>query len=195
MSFPSDLRAPASWARCLVLRLWSRRLTEPPRPANVWIWHKLKSERPERVAGAIGKLPDGLRPPPRVRRREIPLGSLRRGSQGASHTPNTKNPMAITIGFLRALTPHVRGGSVSRRGLTQAHRSRTHLTGGTTYAETHNSNASRFPGGSAREGPFSERPPPSHLYIYVALRKGVRGRTLLYREVFSPEIPYVISLL
>ena len=43
--------------------------------------------------------------------------------------------------------------------------------------------------------PFSERPPPSHLYMYVALRKGVRGRTLLYREVFSPEIPYVISLL
>ncbi len=35
MSFPSDLRAPASWARCLVLRLWSRRLTEPPRPAYV----------------------------------------------------------------------------------------------------------------------------------------------------------------
>ena len=27
---------------------------------------------PEGVAGAIGKLPDGLRPPPRLRRGEIP---------------------------------------------------------------------------------------------------------------------------
>ena len=79
--------------------------------------------------------------PPRREPREHPLRVL-----------NMKNPMAITIGFLRALTPHVRGGSVSRRGLTQAHRSRIHLTGGTTYAETHNSNASRFPGGSAKRG-------------------------------------------
>ena len=35
-----------------------------------WIRHKLKSERAEGVAGAIGKLPDGLRPPPRLRRGE-----------------------------------------------------------------------------------------------------------------------------
>ncbi len=35
MSFPSSLCAHASWARSLVSELWSRRLTEPPRPANV----------------------------------------------------------------------------------------------------------------------------------------------------------------
>ena len=33
-----------------------------------WVRHKPKSERAEGVAGAIGKLPDGLRPPPRLRR-------------------------------------------------------------------------------------------------------------------------------
>ena len=37
-----------------------------------WSTHKLKSERPEGVAGAIGK------PPPRVRRREILLVFFRR---------------------------------------------------------------------------------------------------------------------
>ena len=88
----SDLLAHARWGRFLVLGLWSRRLTEPPRPAYVWIWHKLKSERLEGVAGAIGKLPDGLRPPPRVRRGEIPLGSLCGGSQGRiSHTKHKKS--------------------------------------------------------------------------------------------------------
>ena len=35
LTLPSDLRAPASWARVLASGLWSRRLTEPPRPANV----------------------------------------------------------------------------------------------------------------------------------------------------------------
>ena len=43
-----------------------------------WSTTKLQGERPEGVAGAIGKLPDGLRPPPRVRRREILLVSFRR---------------------------------------------------------------------------------------------------------------------
>ena len=35
LTFPPDLSAHASWARFLVLGLWSRRLTEPPRPANI----------------------------------------------------------------------------------------------------------------------------------------------------------------
>ena len=44
------------------------------------------------MAGAIGKLPDGLRPPPRVRRREILLVSFRkkrgtiRGANGGRYT-------------------------------------------------------------------------------------------------------------
>ena len=33
--FPSYLRPPASWARVPAAWLWSRRLTEPPRPAYV----------------------------------------------------------------------------------------------------------------------------------------------------------------
>ena len=35
LTFLPNLRAHASWARFLVLGLWSRRLTEPPRPANI----------------------------------------------------------------------------------------------------------------------------------------------------------------
>ena len=67
--------APASWARFPASGLWSRRLTEPPRPAQCWATIKLQGKRAEGVAGAIGKLPDGLRPPPRLRRGEIPLAS------------------------------------------------------------------------------------------------------------------------
>ena len=35
LSLPPSLRPHARWARFLVCRLWSRRLTEPPRPANM----------------------------------------------------------------------------------------------------------------------------------------------------------------
>ena len=44
---------------------------------------KLKSERPEGVAGAIGKLPDGLRPPLRLRRGEISPWLPPQGEQSA----------------------------------------------------------------------------------------------------------------
>ena len=56
----------------------------------------------------------------------------------------------------------VRGGSVSRRGLNQFAGNRAHLTWGRTSKGTAKLIPSCFPGGSAREGPFSERPPPSH---------------------------------
>ena len=38
------------------------------------------------------------------------------------------------------------------------------LHGSATTEEVTKPIPSRFPGGSAREGPFSERPPPSHFY-------------------------------
>ena len=69
---------------------------------------------------------------------------------------------SLTLILGRNPTLAGRGGSVSRRDHNQAHWRATALSGGTNYAEATNSNASRFPGGSAREGPFSERPPPSH---------------------------------
>ncbi len=73
------------------------------------------------------------------------------------------------FGNLRPITPQTmwyptlagRGGSVSRRDRDRAHRRHAQLAGGTNDEERINSNASRFPEGSAREGPFSERPPPS----------------------------------
>ena len=73
------------------------------------------------------------------------------------------------FGNLRPITPQTmwyptlagRGGSVSRRDRDRAHRRHAQLAGGTNDEERINSNASCFPEGSAREGPFSERPPPS----------------------------------
>ena len=99
-------------------------------PVNAW--------EPEGVAGAIGKLPDGLRPPPRLRRGEIsrvrrrapsPQNANRRGSrkhraktqfyQEPSHPLSGRGPGGGA--FLRkaaspgvshplALTPGHRGG-------------------------------------------------------------------------------------
>ena len=62
---------------------------------------------------------------------------------------------------MRPHTPHVRGGSVSRRGLNQLYRRAPLLSGGTTYAETHPPNASRSSGerGLGGEGLLSEKPP------------------------------------
>ena len=60
-----------------------------------------------------------------------------------------------------APTPHVRGGSVSRRGLTQLHQGERPLSGGTNAEEWRTPNASRSSGGSAREELLSEKLPPS----------------------------------
>ena len=77
------------------------------------------------MAGAIGK------PPPRLRRGEIPR-------------PQTRPPRLLPQKELSCVkrmteatppTPHVRGGSVSRRGLNQAAGTRAQLTGGTKPEE------------------------------------------------------------
>ena len=62
MSALLEVRAHAGWAQFSVIWLWSRRLTEPPRPANIGLRPSYKVSGPEGVAGAIGK------PPFRVRR-------------------------------------------------------------------------------------------------------------------------------
>ena len=58
-------------------------------------------------------------------------------------------------------TLHVRGGSVSRRGLNQPSENRAPLSGGTTYAEAANPNASRSSGerGLGGEALLSEKRP------------------------------------
>ena len=89
--------------------------------------------------------------------------------------------------------PHGRGGSVSRRDHNQAYRRSTQLTGGTNYAEATNSNASRSSGGSAREGLLSEKPPPSHILVFVILfgRGGLGERRFSQRSGLSPSsVPY-----
>ena len=73
-----------------------------------------------------------------------------------------------------------RGGSVSRRDRDRvASESTPNLQAEPTMKKRINSNASRFPEGSAREGPFSERPPPSQIshvpYFQLLFGRGGLG--------------------
>ena len=78
-----------------------------------------------------------------------------------------------------------RGGSVSRRDHSQAYRRRAQLSGGTNYAESRNSNASRSSGerGLGGEGLLSEKPPLPPAFPHpTSFREGARGRGLFYRK-------------
>ena len=87
----------------------------------------------------------------------------------------------LLIDLYRGQTLAGRGGSVSRRDHSQAYRRRARLTGGTNYAEAHNSNASRSSGegvwgggASLREAASSpESPvPPPHVFRGGSAREG-----------------------
>ena len=78
---------------------------------------------------------------------------------------------------------HVRGGSVSRRGLNQAYRRRPTSQAEPSKQKRPKPNASRSSGGSAREGLLSEKPPPSHTHASVLLF----GRGGLGERRFSLE--------
>ena len=112
---PSYRSPPVSWARIPAGWLGSRRLTEPPRPADVGC-------RPI-IGKGRAKVSKG--------RSQSPLVA----PEGAKFHPRNG-----------------RGGSVSRRDLNPVYRRLPQLSGGTTYAEAFNPNASRSSGGSAREG-------------------------------------------
>ena len=62
-------------------------------------------------------------------------------------------------------------------------------TGGTNSEEVPNSNAIRSSGGSAREGLLSEKPPPSHILVFVILfgRGGLGERRFSQRSGLSPR--------
>ena len=123
---------------------------------------------------------------------------------------------------LPSSTPHVRGGSVSRRGLNQAARNRAQLSGGINSAETTNPNASRSSGerglgGEAllsekrplppasptprlfrreREGGgFStEKPPPSHpLHSLISFHLQRRGMRGIMQGIMEIKRCYVDS--
>ena len=123
-------------ARFLATWLWSRRLTEPPRPANMC--RSFKQE------------PEAMRTNKPPLKGEVPAIGGRRGSFPA---------------------PHGRGGSVSRRDLTQAYRRHTQPTGGTNSEASYQAKrqplfGSRGSGGrgaSLREAASPPRisPPPS----------------------------------
>ena len=97
-------------------------------------------------------------------------------------------------------TPHVRGGSVSRRGLNQVYRKRAQLSGGTNSEET--SQPERQPlFGREREGGASLReaacPRRTARIAPTSLQEGARGRALLAvreapsRSTLVPQLPYL----
>ena len=103
--------------------------------------------------------------------------------------PRTKNPMD-SIHRIHAHTPHVRGGSVSRRGLTHRTRNRPYLQAEPSKKKRPNPNASRSSGGSAREGLLSEKPPPSHTPARSTSSGGGPGEALLLEKRPPPEFSH-----
>ena len=97
-----------------------------------------------------------------------------------------------------ASTPHVRGGSVSRRGLTQRQRRYAQLAGGTNSEEATAPNASRSSGegvwgggASLREAASSPESRP-----HKSLREGARGRSFSQRSCLpriTPPVPFPCS--
>ena len=81
-----------------------------------------------------------------------------------------------------------RGGSVSRRDLSQLARNRTKLAGGTKPAESTLPNASRSSGGSAREGLLSEKPPLPQNLRHPSLASLVRLPPACYRFALFGEL-------
>ena len=169
------------------------------------------------MAGAIGK------PPPRLRRGEILLASFRRrrrtirGANGGGYTtPPQRAPFhpLHTLAYvdtrkadgashqlflypvLPSSTQHVRGGSVSRRGLNQAARNRAQLSGGTNSAEATNSNASRSSGerGLGGEVLLSEKQPlPPALPFAYLFERGFGGERFSI-EKCSPPKSFILFL-
>ena len=121
--------------------------------------HKFISERTEGVAGAIGK------PPPRLRRGEIRV----RRRIPSRLLPQKELSCVKRMTEATPPTPHVRGGSVRRRGLNQAAGTRASLAWGRKFGGKVKLIPSCSSGGSAREGLLSEKPPPSHTPTSVPL--------------------------
>ena len=110
-------------------------------------------------------------------------------TQPSSPHPRTKNPMD-SIHRIHAHTPHVRGGSVSRRGLTQLTRNHTNPQAEPSKKKRPNPNASRSSGGSAREGLLAEKPPPSHTPARPTSSGGGPGEALLVEKRPPPEFSH-----
>ena len=90
----SSLVPPEGWARFLANRLWSRRLTEPPRPSNYRPRRGRRFPKGERKAArrapSFGRAA-GTKS--RLRRGEIPLGSFRRRSCHALQRMTEDTPL------------------------------------------------------------------------------------------------------
>ena len=93
LTFPLDLRAHARWARFPARGLWSRRLTESPRPSNY------RPRRGRRFPKGDRKVARRALSFGRARKGEIPLASFRRrrgairGANGGRYTSRRGNAL------------------------------------------------------------------------------------------------------
>ena len=118
----------------------------------------------------------------------FPSTAMRKSSSPHNHVKASDG--TIPSDAFRTHTPHVRGGSVSRRGLTQLTRNRPHLQAEPSKKKRPNLNASRSSGGSAREGLLSEKPPPSHTPVRPTSSGGGPGEALLVEKRPPPEFSH-----
>ena len=159
LSLPTYLCAPASWARFPASWLWSRRLTEPPRPL----------QREERKNKMIKQALAGVLHTNNAcsfMLRHIALCKGRQKSPSAegaiSRRLTEDTPLPASADAPRTVAAALSAAVTSTKRIEN----RTPLSGGTMPAEAHNPNASRSSGGSAREGLLSEKPPPSHHFAF-----------------------------
>ena len=171
LAFPANLSAHARWARFLVLGLWSRRLTEPPRPM--------------RRGGRKTLLADGGQRP--IRRLCMRYHQKAPSAEGAQKAPTrTKKSDGNSHRIFDVLLTHA---ACPRRlcqpPWTQPSLSEPRpLSGGTKHEEVDTSNASRSSGegvwgrgASLREAASPPESPPAYPIISpLALNKGSFSR-------------------
>ena len=143
----AGLVPPASLARFLASWLRSRRLTEPPRPCKVGARLRTRRDYPRSYALRT------TAPSVERAKREFRLcgGEAVDGARLAAFRSPPPPLRALLMDWYRGKTLAGRGGSVSRRDLSQAYRRRTALAGSAGWEGKTNSNP-------------------------ATLREGVRGR-------------------
>ena len=180
MTLPSDLRAHARWARFPVLGLWSRRLTEPPRPCGV-------GGHPQSCADThdsffCGRSLGGFR---------LCGGEAVDGARLADfRSPPATPSEPLLIGLSRTQRWQVAAALSAAVTITKPIGDAPTSQAKPTPKKCPNPNAGRSSGGSAREGLLSEKPPPSQPPRSPHVSSGGGpGEALLFREAASPGVP------
>ena len=121
------------------------------------------------------------------------ISPLRRRPKDGARLAALQSPFG-NLRPLRGQSLAGRGGSVSRRDHNQVYRRRATFQAEATEKKCRNPNASRSSGkrGLGGEALLSEKRPLPQRLPHTSLRKGARGRVLLFREAPSLAITYSI---